>query len=285
MGKKGKSKYEGKFSKGDFFGDLTVINESVSLGSKNGAEILTKCKCGTEKKIVAFYLLNGRVKSCGCQKNRSKDGHPNWKGGSLFFPISKYNKLKRNTKYFDFNVSYDDLIILAENQDYKCNLSGMQLTCDNFSIDRIDSSRGYDISNIQYIHKDINIMKNSYSNEYFMWICKLICENNNDIKESKRERISHIKVTTGTFIYEFEDSSANVYKVVGGSHASNYMSKINKIRKLDGKSPLSWHGLTKSNNKQSKDWKLCKKYKIPKDMLILAEYQLEKLVPLLQNPL
>jgi hypothetical protein len=45
------------------------------------------------------------------------------------------------------------------------------------SIDRIDSSKGYILGNIQWVHKDVNFMKRTYSQEYFVKMCKLITEN------------------------------------------------------------------------------------------------------------
>lgn len=42
------------------------------------------------------------------------------------------------------------------------------------SIDRIDSSKGYVEGNIQWVHKDVNIFKNEYSNETFISMCNLM---------------------------------------------------------------------------------------------------------------
>ena len=42
------------------------------------------------------------------------------------------------------------------------------------SLDRIDSSKGYVIGNVQWVHKDINIMKNKFDNQYFIDMCKKI---------------------------------------------------------------------------------------------------------------
>ena len=45
------------------------------------------------------------------------------------------------------------------------------------SIDRIDSNKGYIEDNVVWVHKDINIMKNKFSKEYFLMLCKKIVEN------------------------------------------------------------------------------------------------------------
>ena len=70
-------------------------------------------------------------------------------------------------------------------QNRKCALSGLELSFPKIngdqsytaSIDRIDSSLGYIEGNVQWVHKDINIMKNKYDQDYFIQMCKLISEN------------------------------------------------------------------------------------------------------------
>lgn len=45
------------------------------------------------------------------------------------------------------------------------------------SLDRIDSSKGYKIENIQWVHKDINQMKSALENNKFIELCELVSEN------------------------------------------------------------------------------------------------------------
>jgi len=42
------------------------------------------------------------------------------------------------------------------------------------SLDRIDSSKGYVKGNIQWVHKDINIMKNDFNVDKFKKLCKMV---------------------------------------------------------------------------------------------------------------
>ncbi len=42
------------------------------------------------------------------------------------------------------------------------------------SIDRIDSSKEYTIDNVQLVHKDVNLMKNHFNQDYFINMCKMI---------------------------------------------------------------------------------------------------------------
>lgn len=45
------------------------------------------------------------------------------------------------------------------------------------SLDRIDSAKGYTPGNIQWVHKDVNRMKNVYSQEYFISMCAAVSQN------------------------------------------------------------------------------------------------------------
>ena len=46
------------------------------------------------------------------------------------------------------------------------------------SLDRIDSSKGYIEGNVQWVHKQINIMKNDMDDANFIKLCALITEYN-----------------------------------------------------------------------------------------------------------
>jgi hypothetical protein len=70
-------------------------------------------------------------------------------------------------------------------QDRKCALTGLPLTINysrltgdphTASLDRIDSSKGYVRGNIQWIHKDVNMMKRIYDQGYFIEMCRLVAE-------------------------------------------------------------------------------------------------------------
>lgn len=44
------------------------------------------------------------------------------------------------------------------------------------SIDRIDSSEGYLKGNVQLLHKDVNMAKQQYSQDYFVEMCKAVAD-------------------------------------------------------------------------------------------------------------
>lgn len=51
----------------------------------------------------------------------------------------------------------------------------MDLVFISRSIDRIDSSVGYVEGNMQWVHKDVNRMKQEFSESYFIETCRLVC--------------------------------------------------------------------------------------------------------------
>ena len=98
--------------------------------------------------------------------------------------VSWFNKFKVNadTRGIYWNLTIEAIWELYLNQEKVCALSGMDIgwaesgAIHTASIDRIDSSQGYVLENIQLVHKDINMMKQSYSNERFVEICKLVAD-------------------------------------------------------------------------------------------------------------
>lgn len=182
------SKYDKLISRGDVFGNRTVVSERVSA---DGSWVLCKCKCGDVSKVRVHKLLQGKSRSC---KNccYGVDGS-NWKGvGGL--PSTVFTKIKlrakRRSKEFRLDKKY--LWNLYSEQNGRCALSGLEIdfgldgnknlsqSQGTASLDRIDSSMGYIEGNVQWVHKHVNSMKNSHTTEYFIKLCKLIVECSND---------------------------------------------------------------------------------------------------------
>jgi hypothetical protein len=128
---------------------------------------------------------NGMCKSCRTTtankspvRNQKRENNPAWKGYKDI-PYNWFsNYFKRSGKFGDITIEQVYDLWIA--QDKKCALSGVSIgfyddskthTC---SIDRIDSSGGYTLANIQLVHKDVNIMKNKFEQAYFTEMCRLI---------------------------------------------------------------------------------------------------------------
>lgn len=119
-------------------------------------------------------------------RRRVRRNH-NWKGYECI-PYSWFSKyfIRRSKGKRIGNINIIQIYDLWIKQDKKCILSKLNIGWEddpNFkqghtaSIDRIDSSKEYTLDNIQLVHKDINLMKNKFSEEYFIKMCKLIAAN------------------------------------------------------------------------------------------------------------
>jgi hypothetical protein len=91
----------------------------------------------------------------------------------------------------ELKVSMDEAIRLLESQDHRCALSGIPIhlpesfrefkhskSTSTASLDRIDSGGCYELSNIQWIHKKINLMKNAIPQAEFIEFCKAVALSN-----------------------------------------------------------------------------------------------------------
>lgn len=87
--------------------------------------------------------------------------------------ISKYHSLKRSAakRKILFNLSPEDL---PNTPNGICKYLNIPLTFKNFSVDRIDNSKGYTKDNIQFISMKANSMKNSASNAQLIEFAKNI---------------------------------------------------------------------------------------------------------------
>lgn len=164
--------------KGKVFGKLTVLG--LSEISRNGhSRWHVICECGTSKTVLATHLIQGKTISCGCHGRQTGKG--NWAGGKLVSG-HYYSHVKsgaagtRGRKPLEFSVTLEYIDTLLVLQDGKCALSNLPINCydGTASLDRIDSSIGYIEGNLQWLHKDINMMKRHYSTEYFKYLCEKV---------------------------------------------------------------------------------------------------------------
>ena len=162
------------------FGRLLVLG--VSEVSRNGHyRYHTQCKCGEEKTILGTHLIAGKTKSCGCIR---REGKPRYWKGYKAVPLSYYNSILRGAsggkgrQPIDFDLSIEFIGDLLEKQNNLCALSKLPISyiTKSISLDRIDSSKGYTKDNVQWVHKDINMMKRHYSTEYFKYLCAKVAK-------------------------------------------------------------------------------------------------------------
>lgn len=142
-----------------------------------------QCDCGREKVLEGSRVSRGIIKSCGCLRLRTGKHSPRFKGyeeilGEFWCHIQR--NAKKRKIIFDITIQQAWRLFLQQNR--VCALSGLPIsfqksihaTLGTASLDRIDSTRGYTLDNIQWVHKDINWMKQDYSQEEFLNYCRLV---------------------------------------------------------------------------------------------------------------
>lgn len=170
---------------GEKFGLWTVIKYDCYYKYQNCRtgyhKWICKCDCGTEQSVREQGLIRGKTTRCQkCKSNHLSQIKIKYKiPCNLYLPILTA-KEKRN---IDVNITDEELYNLYLKQDKKCALTGLDIHFSNraktktygtASIDRINSTKGYTIDNVQWVHKDVNIMKLDFNQEKFIEFCNLV---------------------------------------------------------------------------------------------------------------
>lgn len=167
------------------FGSLVVIERAEPRESDSLAWWLCACKCGGRVVRRGSDLRQGKIKTCGCRigiKSRR-----NWQGhGNI--PKSYWKTVNENAsrRGLSITVTIEEINSLYDSQKGVCNLSGTPLSFKNktASLDRIDSRVGYVAGNLQWIHKDINRMKQSFSQKRFLELCAMVSVWRGDVRNA-----------------------------------------------------------------------------------------------------
>lgn len=167
------------------FGKLTAISRAPNNNGRTYWKC--KCDCGKEKIVEAAHLRYGYTQSCGCAQYQYGEENRSWKGYKEI-PMILFYRIRHNARIrnIPFKIKIKDLWDLFVKQNRKCSLSNLPLDFTyggrdkkhkgSASLDRIDSNKGYVEGNVQWVHKDVNWMKQDYSNDYFLEMCQRICD-------------------------------------------------------------------------------------------------------------
>lgn len=107
---------------------------------------------------------------------RKRRGRPKQSLMKTYFRKLCHGASERNL-VIDLDESF--LCDLLVSQNYRCSYSGMNISLEDrtASLDRIDSRYGYTKTNVHWVDKRVNFMKQSMSHNEFIDICKLIVQN------------------------------------------------------------------------------------------------------------
>lgn len=168
----------------DKFGELEII----SFHGRKRGELLWKCKCSCEKELIMTTCKLRYRNHCGNKIHKIGKKSKMFQGyeeiHQTFWRTIERGAHKRNLK---FTISIKDGWDIYLKQNKLCALTGLPL---NFksearlydqtaSLDRINPQKGYVFDNVQWVHKDVNIMKRHHTQEKLIYLCKLISLYNN----------------------------------------------------------------------------------------------------------
>lgn len=155
---------------GKRFGKLIVIEYKYTNEHKY---YLCKCDCGNETVVASNKLTGNKTKSCGCLKKKHDYGVASF---NVLFSEYKKNAIKRQIV---FDLTTEQFKTLVIQNCYYCGISPKQIISrkvynGNFihnGIDRIDSTKGYEIGNVVPCCGRCNEGKMDLSQDEFLsWI-------------------------------------------------------------------------------------------------------------------
>lgn len=184
---------------GQKFGRLTVI-ELLPLRHDGTTWYKCKCECGGEKTGRRNSLITGNLLSCGCIPRGREPGFlaTNFTGynnlSGKYWSHVKYGAKIRN---LEFEITIEEAWKIFEKQNGKCAISGLPINIERrnigihhqtASLDRIDSTKGYLPNNVQWVHIDIQKLKNNIPEDRLLFLSEQISQFNS-------ERLKNLLIT------------------------------------------------------------------------------------------
>lgn len=157
---------------GDRF-DAAVVLGFTEIKGREMAEC--RCDCGTVYYVRSHLMPKNKTNNCGCGPRGL------WKGTGEM-PYTYFHRIQRGAhlRKLEFNVTPEHLWDLYQTQKGLCAVTGLPIPFNRkaahpctASLDRVDSTRGYVVGNVQWVHKDINRMKMDLPMDRFLELCRL----------------------------------------------------------------------------------------------------------------
>lgn len=176
--------------------DQVVVQRYINEVDEHGrtrAMVECLCDCGGKVVIRSRVLVDNQTNNCGCAP-RGK-----WTGEGVI-STTLFNRMRGRAKDRgqEFTVTHADISAIYEAQNRKCALSGYPITFSRYtagnstaSLDRIDSTKGYILGNVQWLHRDVNLMKLDFTVNEFVSMCRRVATFAKDIEDVQpRERLN-----------------------------------------------------------------------------------------------
>lgn len=167
------------------YGLWTVIDSKPQRDKWGQRLIKVECQCGYTAMQPRNKLVYGSTK--GCAKCLGKRKTKAYKELSWTYFNNKIKDAEK--RGYTFQITIEEAWNKFEEQNQLCALSGSSIVLyksysnrrsklQTASLDRIDSTKGYIKGNVQWVHKEINKMKQSLNEQTFINWCKLVAEQN-----------------------------------------------------------------------------------------------------------
>jgi hypothetical protein len=126
------------------------------------------------------YAVHSSLSRQPCKKCSNKNNHPS----GMFGPVrvSWYESFRKSalSRGLSWDLTIEDVATLHEQQKGRCALTGMEIGWiesgwdHTASIDRIDNGFGYEMFNVQLVHKEVNMMRGSLDVDRFKELCVMV---------------------------------------------------------------------------------------------------------------
>jgi hypothetical protein len=143
--------------------------------------------CGVEQSYLRrnYAILSfNENKMCKACSNSipENNSHKGWIKDVLRLSFARKYEFNALLRDISWDLSYEYLADLLIEQDFKCALTGwdidaMSVGGNTASLDRVDSLIGYEVGNVQWVHKMVNMCKQQYSQERFIYMCSAVSSN------------------------------------------------------------------------------------------------------------
>jgi hypothetical protein len=188
------------------FGRWTILSGPLKGLAETASASMThyrcRCDCGTVKYVRAQHLFDGKTK--GCRKAGCRPGKPLGKAcGDLRASIWSHICRGARCRRYDVTLTQEQAWRLFQRQRGRCALTGLPLvlkapgSSTSASLDRIDSREPYCLGNVQWLHKDVNLMKRDFSTERFLELCSAVVRYQPS-RDAAGRRTSRTRVRSGT---------------------------------------------------------------------------------------
>jgi hypothetical protein len=164
-----------------------VISIGKHLKKGGGTEyaFLVPCpKCNHQRTVKRRQHAIG-MSSKICKRCSNKNNNPMGLVGAVRLSFFKKYEVGAHQRNKEWKITAQDAASQLELQDSKCALTGVHLDAGasgchlnqiTASLDRIDNSKGYTADNIQWVHKDVNMMRGALTIERFQELCKMVAD-------------------------------------------------------------------------------------------------------------